>query len=219
VAVLGIMHLSKSGNRPAIYRIGGSIGFIGLSRMGFGVVPDPENASRRLLTPIKHNLAQEPPTLAFSLGDSGVLWEPKPVLGIKVNELMNAHLVEPEDIGDADALVAQLFADGESMSAKKVQQAAMAWGISRSAMSRASKRAGIVIRAKHGTDGKLDGWHWFPPVEPDLTPVTEKRDLVGSGENPNDQPDPTRSHLGSGDEQDLPVFDPRLAFTPPDRSR
>src|SRR5262249_1059245 len=50
-AVLAVMHLNKNEERGDLYRIGGSIGFIGAARLAFAVAKDPDDpATSRLLT-------------------------------------------------------------------------------------------------------------------------------------------------------------------------
>jgi hypothetical protein len=67
--VLVIRHLNKSGGQHAIYRGGGSIGIIGAARAGFmvGTDPDDDTGQRRVLAPVKANLATRPPALAYQL--------------------------------------------------------------------------------------------------------------------------------------------------------
>src|SRR5690606_9565537 len=84
--VILIRHMSKVGGVKAMYRGGGSIGIIGLSRAGFLVArdPDDETGQRRILAVTKSNLAAEPPSLAYRLVDeptygcARVEWEDTP---------------------------------------------------------------------------------------------------------------------------------------------
>ncbi len=85
VAIVGITHFNKGTNRKALYRILDSIGFVGAARAAFAVARDPDDKERRLLLPIKANLARTPPGLAFRLETvevgggievSRVAWEP-----------------------------------------------------------------------------------------------------------------------------------------------
>jgi hypothetical protein len=67
--VLVIRHLNKSGGQHAIYRGGGSIGIVGASRAAFMVGADPDDSTgqTRVLAPVKTNLAERPPSLAYRL--------------------------------------------------------------------------------------------------------------------------------------------------------
>jgi uncharacterized protein YbjT (DUF2867 family) len=68
-AILGLMHLAKSTQRPAIYRAVGSIAFAAAARIVLAVAADPERDDRRIMAPIKSNLAAAPPALAYTLSD------------------------------------------------------------------------------------------------------------------------------------------------------
>ena len=57
-ALAAIAHLSKDVQKAAIHRPGGSIAFVAASRFSFAVAPDPNDAERRLLAPLKLNLTK-----------------------------------------------------------------------------------------------------------------------------------------------------------------
>jgi putative DNA primase/helicase len=65
VAAIANMHLSKSGDRTAIYRILGSVAFTGLARTVFLITEDPEEQTRRLFLPVKNNLGPKADGMAF----------------------------------------------------------------------------------------------------------------------------------------------------------
>ena len=67
VAVVLVRHLNKAQSSHALYRGGGSIGIIGAARCGLLVAADPDDPERRVLAPIKSNLARPPAALAFRL--------------------------------------------------------------------------------------------------------------------------------------------------------
>lgn len=60
-----VRHLNKSGGKRALYRGGGSIGFLAACRSGWLVAPDPENGERRVLAQVKNNLAPRQPSLVY----------------------------------------------------------------------------------------------------------------------------------------------------------
>ena len=68
VAVVGIMHMSKSTGRRAIYRSIGSVAFQALARAVWLVVRDPARGhDARLMLPVKFNLRREPPGIAYRI--------------------------------------------------------------------------------------------------------------------------------------------------------
>jgi hypothetical protein len=82
VAVLAVTHLRK-GDGAALYRAMGSLAFVAAARMAWAVAKDPEEPARRLLLPMKANVAAEPTGLAFHLSPEGdtavVAWSKDPV--------------------------------------------------------------------------------------------------------------------------------------------
>src|SRR5262245_26815354 len=79
VAAVAVMHLNKDEQKKLMYRIGGSIGFIGVARAAILVAKDPKDESRRLFLAHKLNIAPKPTGLAFRIGSSGIDWEGRPV--------------------------------------------------------------------------------------------------------------------------------------------
>ena len=58
-AVLAVMHQNKRQGVAAMYRAGGSIGFVGLARTAMMLAQDPDDPERRVLAQVKNNLAKE----------------------------------------------------------------------------------------------------------------------------------------------------------------
>ena len=77
-AVLVVRHLNKGGTGKAIYRGGGSIGFIGAARAAYLVAEHPEEPGTKLFACVKNNLAAKPPTLTYKIevveGDPFLVW-------------------------------------------------------------------------------------------------------------------------------------------------
>lgn len=72
-SVLGIMHLNKDENKPALYRAAASIAFIGRARIGLFVVPDPDNpANGSVLINHKNNLAPKEHTKILRFSRDGI---------------------------------------------------------------------------------------------------------------------------------------------------
>jgi AAA domain/Toprim-like len=73
VAVLAVMHLRKSDAERALYRVGGSIGFVGLARSVLLAAVDPEDG-RRAIAPLKCNLAAAPASVEYRIDAEGAFW-------------------------------------------------------------------------------------------------------------------------------------------------
>jgi len=72
VAIVMIRHIVKGGSDKAIYLGGGSIAFIGLSRIGLLAVRNPDNEGQCIFANIKNNLGKPAPKLLYSVvSDTG----------------------------------------------------------------------------------------------------------------------------------------------------
>lgn len=67
VAVVAVRHLNKGSGAKALYRGGGSIGFIGMARAAYTVGRDPEEPEKRVMACTKMNIAPMPPSLSYSV--------------------------------------------------------------------------------------------------------------------------------------------------------
>lgn len=79
LAVLLVSHLNKGAGGKAVYRSMGSLAFMAAARAGWLVAKDPDDPDRRLLLPVKNNLAADLGGLAFRLSDGRVSWDPDPI--------------------------------------------------------------------------------------------------------------------------------------------
>lgn len=66
-AIVLLRHLNKSQSGSALYRGGGSIGFVGVARSALIVVRDPDLPERVILASNKTNLGPPPPSLNYKL--------------------------------------------------------------------------------------------------------------------------------------------------------
>jgi hypothetical protein len=144
VAVVGIDHLTKA-EKKAIYRVSGSIATVAASRSAWVFAKDKTEESRRLMLPLKNNLAGDQEGLAYRIEevqlptDHGTIptirvgWEEGPV-NRNVEEVLSetpekddsalagtidwlkANLVEPKEVS---VLIAQAKGDGRSWSTVK----------------------------------------------------------------------------------------------------
>lgn len=82
-AILAVTHLSKGAGGKAVYRATGSLAFAAAARAVWMLAKDLDDPSRRLLLPVKCNIAPELSGLAFCIqsdsGGSFVAWEADPV--------------------------------------------------------------------------------------------------------------------------------------------
>lgn len=151
VAVLAIAHLNKREAERALYRVGGSIGFVGLARSVLLAAIDPEDG-RRAIAPLKCNLAAMPAPIEYRIDDEGRFW-----WGQASGELTADHLlrsVRPERYGGArsaaESFLREVLADGPRR-ANEVDALAEEAGISEATLKRA--RRALRVQTKRTKDG------------------------------------------------------------------
>ena len=161
-AVVGILHLTKNAAAKVLNRIMGSVAFVAAARIVLAVAADPDDETRRLLLPVKNNLAPTADTLAFRLDSGRVVWEDGAVEGVTADGVLGESPADQGERQDADAFLRDLLADGEPIPAGDVLKAARANGISDRTLKRAKSRLGVSSRRSgFGTSGQ---WHWWLPI-------------------------------------------------------
>jgi hypothetical protein len=165
VAVLGVSHLNKS-NGPAMYRTSGSLAFVAAARAVFAVTKDRDAPTRRLVLPVKNNLAPDATGLAYTIGTGEnaapvVLWEPEAVT-VTAEEAL-APAVSDDDrseLADAKEWLREMLANGP-VRADELQRdakgAGHAW--------RTLNRAKAVLRVRSAKGSFSGKWTWELPAE------------------------------------------------------
>ncbi len=167
VAILALTHLNKSSGGQAMYRASGSLAFIAAARAAWIVTKDKDDARRRLVLPIKNNLAEDTDGLAYTVMDDGagpfVAWEAEAVR-ISADEALavDDHREERTDREDAAHWLSDLLADGRAES-RDVKTAAARAGHAWRTVCRAKKDIG-VISAKEGFSAGAK-WFWSLPTK------------------------------------------------------
>lgn len=162
-AIVVVMHLNQSTLQPALYRVQGSIGYVGAARSVLLMVRDKDNPALRIMAPIKANLVGEMPALSFTITDEPALsWQG--AVEVDIAELLAAS--SPEEQGareEAKRFLGEMLADGEAPGTEVVKEAREC-GISEKTLRRAAKDMGVDI-ARVGQVGKRGGgvWIWRLP--------------------------------------------------------
>jgi putative DNA primase/helicase len=145
VPVLAIAHLNKKEAERALYRVGGSIGFVGLARSVLLAGEDPETG-QRAIAPVKCNLAAMPPPIKYRIDNEGVFW-----WGSASGELTAERLLrstQPKYGGaleKAEQFLRDVLAAGP-LAAKDLEAFALDQGINASTLKRARANLGICVR-------------------------------------------------------------------------
>jgi len=170
-AVLVISHLNKSVGANAIYRISGSLAFVAAARAAFAVVRDPENAERRMMLPVKNNLAIDTEGFSYQINVSDddtpyVAWGEEAVTSATAEQIMGSG--EQTTRADAvNARVQEVIDWLKDQLQKEAQPAASLWraseqqGFTERDVKRAKKFLGVQASIK----GYQGDWHWSLPVK------------------------------------------------------
>jgi putative DNA primase/helicase len=163
IPVVGIKHFNKDSEKAAIYRPGGSIGYVAVARAASIFVKDPKNESRSLMLMIKSNLGPKPDGLAYRLvkGDrdlaAHIEW--LGLVGTDADEaLSSAPGPKGERLDEAKQFLRLVLKDG-SEPVKEIQRQARAAGIQWRTVWRAKEELGVRAEKKgFGADGE---WLWM----------------------------------------------------------
>lgn len=202
VAIVCVTHLNKSCGGPAIYRTMGSLGFTAASRATWAVTRDKLDPARRLVLPVKNNLAPDKGGLAYTLRADGkdvpphVEWEAAPVMMSADDALGDGG---DDDVPSERAAAADWLREALSagpMAAKDLKREARQNSISERTLKRAKREAGV--EAHRSGFGRGAAWYWALPGtwEAEGLPRSGPGGPVGGqGANvaPNGEPGPLRA--------------------------
>ena len=157
VAVVGIRHLNKDEGKSALYRGGGSIGFVAVARVAWVIAYEDASQDRRVLAVNKCNIAPKPKACVLSIVKrqqdlvSHVEWDEQS--DRMANDLLTKDSPSVSQIGSCkEMLEAMLFAGPKPES--EVRSAVLQAGISERTYKRA--RGQLNIKAcKQGYQGQF----------------------------------------------------------------
>ncbi len=189
VAIVAVTHLNKSGGGPAIYRAIGSLAFAAAARAAWAVSKDKDDEGRRLLLPIKNNLAPDTGGLAYRIepgvgGSPIVVWEADAV-NLSADDALGSDSGDSVGTGaleEATEWLRDVLSDG-ARAAKEVKALAESDGIKPRTLDRAKKSLGVVAdREGYSVGGR---WVWSipqsAPTEPKNVNLKSKAHKDDSG--------------------------------------
>jgi putative DNA primase/helicase len=163
VAIVGIMHLGKGGQRPALYRVLGSIAFTAAARLVLAVAEHPDKDGRRVLAPVKQNICAPSATLAFRLDGGRLTWEGA-VEGVDLDNALSGGATDYHERSDAADWLLELLTDDDMMLATDIQRAAKAAGLGWRSVEAA--KAQLRVRSvRVGSTGGSGRWVWRLPAK------------------------------------------------------
>jgi hypothetical protein len=146
VAIVLVTHLNKGGGGKSVYRLSGSLAIPAAARTVWLVAKDAEDPERRLMLPVKNNLAPDSGGLAYTIsGDPPrVVWSDVPVT-MTADEAMAAESVGGQSSkreAAAEWLRCQLI--GGDVDSDEMKRRADAAGIPWRTVERAKGEAGAI---------------------------------------------------------------------------
>ncbi|MFI4854807.1 MAG: AAA family ATPase [Phycisphaerales bacterium JB065] len=167
VAVVVISHFNKSGGASAMFRTLGSVNWIAAVRMAWGVAADREEPSRRIVFPLKANVAADEGGFGYSIqqddrGAVAMAWDSCRVVGISADELLQpASEGDGGALGDAEQFLRLELADGP-VEVKILRKRAKEAGISDRTLDRAKSKL-KVESDRFGFSPAV--WKWSLPAK------------------------------------------------------
>jgi putative DNA primase/helicase len=174
IAVLVVAHLNKAELLKAIYRVAGSIGFVGIARSVLAVGKD-EQSGRRGVAHGKTNLGPEAPTIEYRIVP-GPRWDDVATLEwVGVAADLDKELLlgaapkkpgpEPEEREECKAVIATLLAAGPRPADYCLDFLKAQLMVSESTIKRARKELGVIAEQITGPSDRRGskGWTWRLP--------------------------------------------------------
>ncbi len=176
LTVLLVTHLNKNGNGRALTRVMGSLAYTAAPRAAYALVKDRDDASRRLLLPMKANQGPDNTGLAFRIDGATLklVWEPA-----LVRMTAEEALADPEEHKAAGVDRAREFLR-EFVGERPIRATAVFDEAKRRGIPEATlRRAKRVLRIE--SFQAPDAWYWRVPqadddpevqaLPPDLEPL------------------------------------------------
>lgn len=204
-AFLGVMHLGKGAQRPALYRALGSVAFVAAARIVLAVAPHPDDDTRRVLAPVKANICAPSAVLSFTLGAGRLEWDAAPVSGLDIDALLSTG-TDRHERRAADDWLREVLADGP-VAVREIRQAATSAGLTWHTVERAKDRLRIApYKLGYGAEGR---WFWRWPNTADGCLKTATYDQVAVlSETPTRTGDFTDASLKTATQPELAVLRP-----------
>jgi hypothetical protein len=161
VAVVAVTHLRKGGAEKTLYRTMGSLAFTAAARSVLIVQRHPVEAEKRVVMPLKTNLASEEEAMtghAYRIAAPGVVeWDAEPVrMRSEQFEETLSNRACGAGLAEAMKWLAGMLAGRDAQAASEVMEKAERDGISVVTLKRAKRRLGVVSER----DGRTGRWSW-----------------------------------------------------------
>ena len=164
VTIIGVMHLNKSQDLGAIYRVSGSMAFVAQARSVWLMTQEDregEDSTLRYFSPVKANLSAVQEGLVWRVQAGGLEFFDPGIQPPPVQEQLGPRQQDrPSKLDEAMRWLHNLLEDGQPKEQAEIVRLAMAEGISRSTLDRAKKELGV--RSEKMSGGSTP-WAWVLP--------------------------------------------------------
>jgi|GEM_PF-1800589 len=169
--LLCVTHLNKGGGSGnALSRVTGSIAFAAAARASFVITRDPDNPDRRLMLPLKNNLAKDTHGFAYKIEEkevSGIIttcvaWESDKI-NLSAEEVLTTQGGKAENKLFAEEFLREELKDGFEIPSNELYKRAEEHGISPKVLWNTKDKIG----AKACKKGFNEGWVWYLPIVTD----------------------------------------------------
>jgi len=157
-----VRHLNKTGGAKVLYRGGGSIGIVGLTRAAIYVGPNPENTSEKVMAQIKNNLGPLMSPWGFKImadvkGLKGIRWTGQ--VGIPLSRILDAKVEQtPREL--AMSWLSELLTRAGEEDVQTIMLAAKSAGIAYGTLMRVKKEMNVTAVRK---GSRAFAWTLAPP--------------------------------------------------------
>jgi Bifunctional DNA primase/polymerase, N-terminal/AAA domain len=171
VALICVRHLTKDASKPALYRGGASIGFVGAARsvMLVGLDPSDDTKAKRILARVKGNLAPRVPSLIYEVsapvaasGQPQIRWH-KETSDLTADDLLQPRQRETAEVQsqltDAEEFLRETLANGPRPISQIMAEAQTNLGLSKRTVERAKARVPEISLWHVIEDGRQE-WFW-----------------------------------------------------------
>jgi AAA domain-containing protein len=156
-AVVCVTHLNKdAGGKRAIYRAMGSLAFTAAARAVHLVSKHPDDASKRVVAPVKNNLSEESSPRVYRIDEGRVVWIDEDIQwdADSIEQAFDGGRATPSAMEEAKRFLEEALGEGPAL-ATKLREDAEGNGISFGTLKRA-KRALAIESYRRGDD-----WYWM----------------------------------------------------------
>lgn len=156
VSVLLVAHLNKTQGGKSAHRLSGSMALPAAARAVWMVAPDSDDPERRLMLPVKNNLARDRTGMAFTVdGDPPrVVWEPEPI-EMTADEAAQREASGAERLREACEFIEELLVRG-AVPSVELDRRAGERGIAPATLKRARRALGL--KARKQSNGSESRW-------------------------------------------------------------